>query len=98
VELTSRGDEGTRKALAESPDVIVLDLLLPEQVGFAGLEQIRGRTSASVIVLTARTELEERAEPGPVGDAVFRVRIPCGCPSTAAVSRFSSAGDRKSSC
>src|SRR5580704_13102984 len=60
VELATRGDEGARLALASPPDVIVLDLLLPEQTGFAVLEQLQGRCAAPVIVLTARVELAVR--------------------------------------
>jgi DNA-binding response OmpR family regulator len=60
VELATRGDEGARLALATAPDVIVLDLLLPEQNGFAVLEQLHGRCTAPVLVLTARTELPDR--------------------------------------
>jgi DNA-binding response OmpR family regulator len=60
VELATRGDEGARLALTIRPDVIVLDLLLPEQSGFAVLEQLNGRSPAPIIVLTARTELADR--------------------------------------
>ncbi len=60
VDLATRGDEGARLALADPPDVIVLDLLLPEQTGFAVLEQLQGRCAAPVLVLTARTELADR--------------------------------------
>ncbi len=60
VELATRGDEGARLALAGRPDLVVLDLLLPGQTGFAVLEQLRDRCTAPVIVLTARTELADR--------------------------------------
>lgn len=60
VELATRGDEGARRALDGAPDVIVLDLLLPEQSGFEVLERLRGRCKAPVLVLTARTELDDR--------------------------------------
>ena len=56
---------------AGPPDVIVLDLLLPEQNGFAVLEQLRGRCSAPVLVLTARTELDDRLKSFALGAADF---------------------------
>jgi DNA-binding response OmpR family regulator len=71
VELASRGDDGARLALANAPDVIVLDLLLPEQSGFAVLEQIQGRCTAPVLVLTARTELADRLKCFALGAADF---------------------------
>jgi DNA-binding response OmpR family regulator len=71
VELATNGSDGARLALATPPDVIVLDLLLPEQNGFAVLEQIQGRCSAPVIVLTARTELGDRLESFALGAADF---------------------------
>jgi DNA-binding response OmpR family regulator len=60
VELATRGDEGMRLAFADPPDAIVLDLVLPDRSGFAVLEQIQGRCDAPVIVLTVRTDLQDR--------------------------------------
>lgn len=71
VELATRGDEAARIALATPPDVIVLDLLLPEQSGFAVLEQLQGRCAAPVLVLTARTELADRLRCFALGAADF---------------------------
>ncbi|MGC1380173.1 MAG: response regulator transcription factor [Candidatus Baltobacteraceae bacterium] len=45
---------------AWSPDVIVLDVMLPGSDGFALLPEIRSRTTAPVVMLTARTEVSER--------------------------------------
>ena len=71
VELATRGDDGARRAIDDPPDVIVLDLLLPEQDGFAVLEQLRGRCAAPVLVLTARTELDDRLKSFALGAADF---------------------------
>jgi len=60
VDLASDGSAGVRAALGSPPDVIVLDLLLPEQSGFEVLEQLRSRSSVPVIVLTALEELSDR--------------------------------------
>ncbi len=42
------------------PDVIVLDVMLPNGDGFSLLPEIRARTTAPVVMLTARTEVAER--------------------------------------
>src|SRR5215471_16402933 len=57
VELATDGLEGTRKALERRFDAIVLDLMLPGQNGLAVLEQLKGRESVPILVLTARSEL-----------------------------------------
>jgi DNA-binding response OmpR family regulator len=60
VELATNGVVGARRALDGAFSLVVLDLLLPEQNGFAVLEQVRGRSSTPFIVLTARTDLGDR--------------------------------------
>jgi DNA-binding response OmpR family regulator len=42
------------------PDVIVLDVMLPEMDGFALLPEIRRLTGAPIVMLTARTETAEK--------------------------------------
>ncbi len=99
VELATRGDDGARLALAGAPDAVVLDLLLPEQSGFAVLEALQGRCVAPVLVLTARTELADRLKCFALGAADFigkpffveelvaricsRLRLPEGAPRRA---------------
>lgn len=60
VRSAADGGEGLRLLEAWSPDVIVLDVGLPERDGFALLPDIRRLTTAPVVMLTARTELGEK--------------------------------------
>jgi DNA-binding response OmpR family regulator len=55
------GEEGERRALQESFDAVVLDLMLPRRGGMEVLAALRAAKPAlPVIVLTARGELEDR--------------------------------------
>lgn len=57
----SDGIEGERRALRENTDLVILDVMLPGQDGFAVLRAIRqGRPELPVIMLTARDEVEDR--------------------------------------
>jgi DNA-binding response OmpR family regulator len=61
VEASSDGLEGERRALRESFDLIVLDLMLPGRDGLEILSSLRqARLTVPVIVLTARGEIEDR--------------------------------------
>jgi len=61
VEASLDGLEGERRALGESFDLIVLDLMLPGRGGMEILSALRqARLSVPVIVLTARGEVEDR--------------------------------------
>ena len=50
------GKEAVEKALAEHPDLIILDVMLPEMDGFEVLSTIRKESQVPVIMLTARKE------------------------------------------
>jgi DNA-binding response OmpR family regulator len=55
------GDEGLRAALADPPDLIVLDLNLPGLDGYSVLARLREtRSPARALILTARGEVEDR--------------------------------------
>ncbi len=61
VEAVLDGTEGERRALGESFDLIVLDLMLPGRDGLQILGSLRqAKLTVPVIVLTARGEIEDR--------------------------------------
>ncbi len=50
------GAAGLASALAEAPDLVILDVMLPGRSGFEVLRELRGAGStAAVVMLTART-------------------------------------------
>ena len=55
------GDEGLRAAFDESPDLIVLDLMLPGADGLEILSELRGREiGVPVLILSARDRLQDK--------------------------------------
>jgi len=61
IEAALDGLEGERRALHESFDLIVLDLMLPGRSGMEILDSLRRASSTvPVLVLTARGEVEDR--------------------------------------
>ncbi len=57
------GEEGLALALAEGPDLILLDLMLPKRDGFSVLRALReDRLASVVILLTARGEEWDRVQ------------------------------------
>ncbi len=71
VELATSGVDGAKKALEGRFGAIILDLMLPEQTGFEVLEQLQGRSSVPVLVLTARSDLADRLRCFGLGAADF---------------------------
>jgi CheY-like chemotaxis protein len=62
VELLTHGGEVARRVLGGPFDAVVLDLMLPERSGLEVLAELRERSSVPILVLTARTELEDRLQ------------------------------------
>jgi len=61
VEACARGDEAIDRALALSPDLLLLDVLLPGKDGFEVLRDLRAsHPQLPVILLTARGAEEDR--------------------------------------
>lgn len=57
VLMAEDGATGVRRAREEAPDLVILDLMLPEMDGFEVLQRLRGEgISVPVLVLTARSE------------------------------------------
>jgi two-component system response regulator CpxR len=60
LEAVHDGRGGLARALEPGLDLIILDVMLPVLNGFELLAQIRRRSSVPVIMLTARTEQQDR--------------------------------------
>jgi DNA-binding response OmpR family regulator len=56
----SDGESALAQAEAHSPDLIVLDVMLPKLDGYGVLEKLRAHTDVPVILLTARVSEEDR--------------------------------------
>ncbi len=62
LEAAHDGRSGLSRALDGNFDIVLLDVMLPVLSGFDVLRQLRQRSAAPVIMLTARTEHEDRIE------------------------------------
>ncbi|MBQ6934383.1 MAG: response regulator transcription factor [Clostridia bacterium] len=54
------GTDGLNMALNENPDIVLLDIMLPEMDGFEVLEKIREVSEVPVIMVTAREEERDK--------------------------------------
>ncbi|MEZ4222142.1 MAG: response regulator transcription factor [Polyangiaceae bacterium] len=61
VRVAGTGREGLEAALAERPDLVLLDLMLPEMNGFEVLQELRARDSElPIVILTAKGSEEDK--------------------------------------
>lgn len=63
VEIASSGAEGIDLAQSQQPDVILLDVMMPEMDGIDTLSQLKSNQQTSsipVIFLTAKAQAEEK--------------------------------------
>jgi two-component system response regulator MprA len=60
VEVASTGDEGLAIAKSTSPDIVVLDLILPDIDGIDICRELRSRGDIGIIILTARHLVGDR--------------------------------------
>ena len=61
VIIAENGQQGIRKALEHCPDLILMDLVMPDMTGFeavAELRQTQATNAIPVIMLTAQAEIE----------------------------------------
>lgn len=87
VEEAATGEEGIWKAMVFHPDLIVLDLGLPDMPGMEVLRRLREWSSVPVVVLTAREREEDKIEaldggaddyvtkPFGMGELLARIRV-----------------------
>ena len=54
------GLAGLEAAKADEPDLLILDVMLPKMDGFAVLSRLRDHSQVPVLLLTARTETEDK--------------------------------------
>ena len=59
VDEAADGEEGLRRVGAVRPDVVLLDVMLPDTDGFAVCRSIRRISDVPVIMVTARTDSED---------------------------------------
>lgn len=57
----TNGKEAVRAIREHSPDVVLLDISMPELDGFGVLEELRGKPEPAVIFVTAHSEFAPRA-------------------------------------
>jgi DNA-binding response OmpR family regulator len=60
VEVAADGAEGLEKARRLRPDLIVLDVMLPQMDGFEVARRLRPEITAPILMLTARTDEVDR--------------------------------------
>ena len=60
VSAASSAGAGLQSVREQEPDVVILDVGLPDEDGFALLARLRAETDVPVVMLTARGELEDR--------------------------------------
>ena len=54
------GAEALSVCAAGQPDIVILDVMMPGMDGFEVLRQLRRRSSVPVLMLTARSEAEDK--------------------------------------
>ena len=60
VLTASNGKDGLRVAQESAPDLVVLDLMLPEMGGLEVCRELRKESDVPIVMLTARVEEEDR--------------------------------------
>ena len=55
------GEQAIEMAEKEKPDLILLDVMLPKKDGFSVCKEIRQKNNIPIIMVTARSQLEDKA-------------------------------------
>jgi DNA-binding response OmpR family regulator len=64
----ANGESGLKRALAEKPDLILLDVMMPKLDGFAVCAELRRLTiDVPILMLTAKSQIEDRVNGLDVG-------------------------------
>src|SRR6266550_7121561 len=62
VDVATSAREATNKSRDRSPDLVILDVMLPDGNGFALCAHFRERTDMPVILLTARSHKSDKVK------------------------------------
>ncbi len=63
VEIDTNGEEGYYKALGDTYDLLILDVMLPGMDGFTILKKLReDKINTKIIMLTAKSTLDDKLE------------------------------------
>lgn len=60
VSIAFDGNSGLEQAEAFSPDLVILDLMLPDKEGEEVCQILRGKSSVPILMLTAKSQEEDR--------------------------------------
>lgn len=95
VSVVSDGEAAVAKATAETPDVLVLDVMLPGINGFEVLRRLRaeaGTARLPVVMLTAKGQREDRETARRWGADMFIAKPFSNAELVAAVTRLAGTG------
>jgi two-component system, OmpR family, response regulator VicR len=56
VVLAFNGEEALQKVATESPDLVILDIMMPQKDGYTACREIRQKSSIPIIMVTARED------------------------------------------
>lgn len=59
VDLAETGREAVEKFSAKQPDIILLDLMLPEIDGFQIIEMVRAQSNVPILIITAKSGVHD---------------------------------------
>ena len=61
ADIAADGEEGLKAAIAGSPDVVIVDLMLPKRDGLSVIDELRKRGRPTpVLILSARRSVDDR--------------------------------------